>query len=185
MNTLPILINSQPDNPIFWYKDKVITHSEFIQDVSHVVERLSKHKYAINLCEDRYLFALGFTACMLQQQISLMPASRAEKEIEALEEAYTDTHRLDDVLLESILASKTNTNKSLSLEINTAQLVDIVFTSGSSGKPKANPLPARRHKEGERPEKIFPPLAGGIEGGGFSEKPANSRYMAIYFNSHK
>ena len=139
MNTLPILINSQPDTPIFWYKDELITHSEFIQDVSHVEESLSKHKYAINLCEDRYLFALGFAACMLQQQISLMPASRAEKEIEVLEEEYSDTHRLDDALLESILTSKMNTDKSLSLEINADQLVAIVFTSGSSGKPKANP----------------------------------------------
>jgi len=139
MKTLPILINSQPDTPIFWYKDEVITHSEFIQDVSLVVEKLNKHKYAINLCEDRYLFALGFAACMLQQQISLMPASRTEKEIEVLEEDYTDTHRLDDDLLESLLSSKSTNEVSLSLDINTDQIVAIVFTSGSSGKPKANP----------------------------------------------
>lgn len=139
MTTLPILINSEPDTPIFWYKDEVVMHNEFIQDVALIADSLNKHKYAINLCEDRYLFALGFAACMLQKQISLMPASRAEKEIETLEQDYTDTHRLDDTLLESLLASKTNTDKSLSLEINSNQLVAIIFTSGSSGKPKANP----------------------------------------------
>ena len=139
MTTLPILINSQPDTPIFWYKDEVITRNEFIKDVSLVVEKLNKHQYAINLCDDRYLFALGFAACMLQQQISLMPVSHAEKEIEALEQDYEDTHRLDDALLESLLTSESKTEKSLSLDININQLVAIIFTSGSSGKPKANP----------------------------------------------
>ena len=139
MTTLPILINSRPDTPIFWYENKVVTHSEFIQDVLHIEATLNKHHYAINLCEDRYLFALGFVACMPQHQISLMPATRAEKVIAALEQDYTDTQSLDDDLLKSLLASKSDAKNSLSLDIKADQLVAIVFTSGSSGKPKANP----------------------------------------------
>ncbi len=139
MHTLPILISSQPDTPVFWFRDEVITRKKFIRDAMQVAENLNHHEYAINLCEDRYLFALGFVACMLQKQISLMPASRAEKEIEALEQGYTDTHRLDDDLLETLLASSSTNETSFPLEINSNQLVAIVFTSGSSGKPKANP----------------------------------------------
>ena len=139
MTTLPILISSQPDTPIFCYKDEVITHQEFIQNVALIAKGLNKHKYAINLCEDRYLFALGFAACMLQQQISLMPASRAEKEIETLEQDYKDTHRLDNNLLESLLASQPINKATSLLEINSDQLAAILFTSGSSGKAKANP----------------------------------------------
>ena len=139
MHILPILINSQPDTPVFWFKDEVITRKKFIRDAMQVTKNLNKHEYAINLCEDRYLFALGFVACMLQKQISLMPASRTEKEIEALEQDYTDTHRLDDNLLETLLASSSTNETSFPLEINSNQLVAIVFTSGSSGKPKANP----------------------------------------------
>ncbi len=139
MNTLPVLFNSQPDKPIFWFNDEVISHKKFMHDVAHIAENSGQHEYAINLCEDRYLFALGFVACMLQKQICLMPASRAEKEIQALEEDYSNTHRLDDDLLKTLIAKKTKNKTVIPLEINSNQLVAIIFTSGSSGKPKANP----------------------------------------------
>jgi len=139
MTTLPLLINSQADKPIFWYEDKIITHKKFIADVALIAKTLAKHKHAINLCEDRYLFALSFAACILQQQISLMPANRAKKEIEDLEQDYNDSHRIDDSLIKSLLASKAIANSPPSLEIDVSQLAAIVFTSGSSGKPKANP----------------------------------------------
>lgn len=139
MTTLPILINSNPDTPIFYYKDEIITHEEFIKNVAVLARSMKKHKYAINLCEDRYLFALAFAACMMQQQISLMPASRAEKEIEALEQDYQDTHRIDDELIKTLLSSSAITKEVSLSKIDTKQLVAIVFTSGSSGKPKANP----------------------------------------------
>lgn len=139
MKTLPLLINSQPDTPIFWYEDKIITHKKFIEDVALIAKVLDKHKHAINLCENRYLFALSFAACLLQKQISLMPANRAKKEIDNLEQDYNDTHRLDDKLIKSLLTSKPIIDSSLSLEIDITQLAAIVFTSGSSGKPKANP----------------------------------------------
>jgi acyl-coenzyme A synthetase/AMP-(fatty) acid ligase len=138
MTTLPILNNLSPDTAIFWYKDEVITHEKFMSDVLLIAANLKKHSYAINLCEDRYLFALGFVACMQQKQICLMPASRAEKEIETLEEDYEDTHRIDDALIESLLACEPSNEISFPSEISSEQLVAIVFTSGSSGKPKAN-----------------------------------------------
>lgn len=135
---LPILINSNPDTPIFWFENNIITHDKFMHDVICVSAHLKKHEYAINLCEDRYLFALAFIACMQQKQICLMPASRAEKEIEALETDYKDTHRIDDELINSLLTYTVSEKTSFANEVNSKQIVAIVFTSGSSGKPKAN-----------------------------------------------
>ena len=137
MKTLPILF-SKPDTPIFWFKDNVISHEEFKSDVSYVAAHLKEHEYAINLCEDRYLFAVSFVACILQKQVCLMPASRAKKEIEVLEQDYPDTHKIDDALIENILKTKTNIDANFPSEINAAQLVAIVFTSGSTGKPTPN-----------------------------------------------
>lgn len=139
MKTLPLLFNSTPKTAIYWFKDEVITHEKFKRDVTHIAENLPKHKYAINLCEDRYLFVLGFVAGILQNQINLMPASRAEKEIETLEQEYTNSYCLDDRLIESLLSSKSTAKRSFPSEISSEQLVAIIFTSGSSGKPKANP----------------------------------------------
>ena len=138
MTLLPILNNSQASTPVFCLKDKVITHEKFKQDVSLVAENLAQHKYAINLCEDRYLFAVAFVASIIQKHICLMPAHRAEKEIEQIEKDYPDTQRVDDALLEKLLSGKAIKNNPFPQEINSEQLVAIVFTSGSSGKPKAN-----------------------------------------------
>ena len=137
MKTLPLLIESSPETPIFWYNDKVISHKQFQEDAACVATHLKEHEYAINLCEDRYLFALTFVACILQKQVCLMPASRAEKEIQTLEQDYPDTHQIDDVLIEKLLTKKTTTIQ-FPKEIYAAQLVAIIFTSGSTGKPTAN-----------------------------------------------
>ncbi len=139
MNTLPLLIDSPPDRPLFLFKDEVITFERFKREVTCVATNLRRHKYAINLCEDRYLFALGFVACILQKQISLMPASCAEKEVETLEQNYTDSCLLNDDLIETLLNTKTTDTIPFPSEISSEQLVAIIFTSGSSGKPKANP----------------------------------------------
>ena len=138
MNLLPILNNTLPDTPIFWFKNKLVTHEKFKRDVLLVAENLIQHKYAINLCEDRYLFAIAFVANMLLKNICLMPAHRAEKEIAGLEKKYSDTQRLDDQQLETFLNNTEKNKVVFPSEINSEQVVAIVFTSGSSGKPKAN-----------------------------------------------
>ena len=138
MKTLPILIESKPDTPIFWYKDNIISHEQFKSDAAHIAEQLKEHEHAINLCEDRYLFALTFVACIIQKQVCLMPASRATKEIQTLEEDYPDTHQINDALIEKLLTKKADVTIDFPKEINAAQLVAIVFTSGSTGKPSAN-----------------------------------------------
>ena len=138
MNLLPILNNSLSETPIFWFKNELVTHEKFKLDVLSVAENLTQHKYAINLCEDRYLFAVAFVASMIQKHVCLMPAHRAEKEIAELEKKYSDTQRLDDQQLEIFLNNTAKNKITFPLEINSEQLVAIVFTSGSSGKPKAN-----------------------------------------------
>ena len=139
MKSLPILNNLKANMPIFIYKGKEITIELFKQDVLLAAENLQQHKYAINLCEDRYLFAVAFVASMIQKHICLLPAHHAENEIKKIEEEYTDTQRLNDEALQRFLNGKASGHISFAEEINAEQTVAIVFTSGSSGKPKANP----------------------------------------------
>ncbi len=139
MNTLPILFNTAADKPIFFYDEEIITHKRFIHDVITVAAKLEQHQYAINLCADRYLFALGFVAGILQQQINLLPASQANLEINALEQDYPDSYRIDDNFIKKALNNKTTQDRIFPEAINAKQTVAILFTSGSSGKPKANP----------------------------------------------
>ena len=138
MKSLPILNNLKKDAPIFIYKGNAITPDIFKQDILLAAENLRQHHYAINLCEDRYLFAVAFVATIIQKHVCLLPAHHAENEIKKIEHEYTDTQRLDDKSIEEFLSKKVNTTLSFPAEINAEQSVAIVFTSGSSGKPKAN-----------------------------------------------
>lgn len=137
-NTLPILLPSHAETPIFWYQNEIISHEQFQNDVSRVAALLPLHPYLINLCEDRYLFALAFVAGIIQQQICLMPAHRAEKEIERLEKQYPESHRIDDAIIEKYLSEKNTEAVPFPQEIDAEQRVAIIFTSGSTGEPKAN-----------------------------------------------
>ena len=138
MKSLPLLNNLKADAPVFIYKDQSITPEAFKKDVLQVAENLKQHQYAINLCEDRYLFAVAFVASIIQKHICLLPAHTAENEIKKIEQEYKDTQRLNDESIKAFLNSRTASTLSFPAEINAEQTVAIVFTSGSSGKPKAN-----------------------------------------------
>ena len=144
MKSLPILNNLKATQPIFIYKDRVITPAEFKEDVLRVARNLTHHQYAINLCENRYLFAVGFVASVIQNHVCLLPAHTAENEIKNIELEYKDTQRLDDKSLSEFLNSdyscspRFTSSLNFPIEIAEDQLVAIVFTSGSSGKPKPN-----------------------------------------------
>lgn len=138
MSLLPIFNNTSPDRPIFWFNNKKVSQETLKNDALLVAQHLTSHKYIINLCEDRYLFAVTFVACIIKKHVCLMPAHRAEKEIEELEEEYSDTLRLTDQQIKTFINNKNTPSSDLPLQINSEQLVAIIFTSGSSGKPKAN-----------------------------------------------
>lgn len=138
MKSFPIIFNSKPDAAIFCFKDEVITNERFINDVIKVATNVTLPKYVINLCADRYLFAVTFVASILQKKICLLPASHAE--IEILEDDYEYTRRVDDEFIGVLLEDKKASLKKIAFPeyIDSDQLVAIVFTSGSTGKPKAN-----------------------------------------------
>jgi acyl-coenzyme A synthetase/AMP-(fatty) acid ligase len=138
MKSLPIINNLKANAPIFIYQDKAITPEQFKHDVLLAAENLKQHQYAINLCEDRYLFAVAFVASLMHKHICLLPAHHAENEIRKIEQEYQGTQRLDDEIIKEFLNSDVTGTLSFPGEINADQVVAIVFTSGSSGKPRAN-----------------------------------------------
>lgn len=138
MRKIPVL-NNKTEIPLFWFQDTLIDQQHFRQDVSRVASQLAEHQYAINLCEDRYLFAVGFVAAALSQQTCLMPASRADKDIEILEQEYPDCYQLNDKLINNLLSQPADQQQVIEFEVSADHVVAILFTSGSTGKPNANP----------------------------------------------
>lgn len=122
------------------YHNRLISRADFLQHVALLHAQLPEHRYAINLCENRYHFLVAFVACQQKQQINLLPSNRAGKEIERLGHIYQDSYPLGDELLEGICQQSGDEQHATDyIEIDTEQTVAIVFTSGSTGMPNANP----------------------------------------------
>ena len=50
----------------------------------------------VNLCTDRFCFALGFVACLLRGRVSLLLGDRSPARLAALEARYPGLHALTD-----------------------------------------------------------------------------------------
>lgn len=141
MNDFFPLLSDIPDSQVIaFYEGRLIHRNEFLAHVEQVRHILPKKKYCINLCDDRYLFLVVFSACVSLEQISLLPNSRAEKEILRLQETYKDNCLIEDDFIAEICQKNINTlsGKESNFKINSSQDVSIVFTSGSTGAPKEN-----------------------------------------------
>ena len=132
-----------PDVPVAFWNGEYIYPDKFQQHVLAVAESLPAGKYAVNLCEDRYHFLVGFAACLLRSQTSLLPPSRAAKEVERILCDYADAYCIVDsgadrtypgqfaVDLTSISRSATH-----AYAMDHDAVAAIVFTSGSTGVPQ-------------------------------------------------
>lgn len=103
-------------------------------------EQLPAKKFAINLCQDRYLFIIAYLAVCIRQQISLLPSNQASETLNDLTKRYADSYILSDkqadadFLLSYDLLKKSPRPFPL---IHIDQPLSISFTSGSTGHPKA------------------------------------------------
>jgi acyl-coenzyme A synthetase/AMP-(fatty) acid ligase len=132
MNGLPLLAGHRPPAPFAWHRGATVTTGAFEAAARALAARLPRRRYAVNLCEDRYAFMLGFAACLLARQTTLLPPSRAP---EAVNESCDgrDAYRLaDEEVLAGVIARPRVDEPIL---IEASHVAAIVFTSGSTGRP--------------------------------------------------
>ncbi len=121
-------------------RDIVINRADLLAHATALSEKLPAKNYAINLCQDRYLFIVGYLAVCLRQQISLLPSNQSPKTLVDLTASYPDSYTLSD---DKLNADCYITHDLLEKSTQPCPLIDInrplsiSFTSGSTGKPKA------------------------------------------------
>lgn len=155
--TLPLLIQSA-EQVVAWRAGRAITAATFLRDVKALAARLPEHAYAINLCDDRYLFLLSFAAVIVKGQSNLLPPNHASQTISDVVAMYPDSYCLSESVLPTLTISslsqvnvaalsETPANTAMASDIKSAyevpqipatQLAAVAFTSGSTGKPSAN-----------------------------------------------
>ena len=114
-----------------WHRGAAVSVAAFEAAARALAARLPRKPYAVNLCEDRYAFTLGFAACLLARQTTLLPPSRAP---EAVNDscAGRDTYRLTD---DEVLAPASAQGRGGPIVVDAGHVAAIVFTSGSTGRP--------------------------------------------------
>ncbi|HVK54405.1 MAG TPA: AMP-binding protein [Burkholderiales bacterium] len=139
----PVIRHSDADAVFAYCKGHPVTAGQFLHDVSQLAALLPDSQYILNLCSDRYRFAVGFCAALLRQQISLLPPNHTPELIGQLENRYPDLYCLTDASVNHPTLKTVFYPQSLGVGrrsfpapvISAAQTAALVFTSGSTGQP--------------------------------------------------
>jgi len=160
---LPLLGARALDLTLAWRAGQPISGGQFIAEAQALAEALPARGRPVNLCQDRYLFALGLAAALLRGQTSLMPPNALAdtlRQIPAgdsppyalLDDATLDIGGLQRVVVERPRGvAPASANPLIAAELEAVCLL----TSGSTGPPQPHakrwgPLVANIEAEAER-----------------------------------
>ncbi len=148
MVTLPLIRGFKPGGVFAWRDGRTIGVEEFLCDVVRLAARLPGRRHVLNLCADRYRFAVGFAAALSRRQVSLLPPNETPDTIARLVSQYPELYCLCDRTagpagLETVSVPEPATGApeiSVVPALPEAHVAAILFTSGSTGQP----LPHRK-----------------------------------------
>lgn len=148
MKTLPLLPLGRAGAVVAHHAGRAVSREELLWQVSQLAQRLPQVERAINVCADRYWFAVSLLACIQRGIVSLLPNSAAPEHLAAV---CADT----DGLLAIGDAANSNLPQVPYLRVGQDawiagasaepatplipedRLVARVFTSGSTGVPQS------------------------------------------------
>jgi acyl-coenzyme A synthetase/AMP-(fatty) acid ligase len=144
---LPLVGHRDLDRPVAWRSGVAVRASGFIADAQRLAAQLPPTPFVVNLCEDRYRFAVAFAAVLLAGKTNLFPASRHDQALARIVAAYPDCGAISDspvpalgvptVEYPELPPAHSSRNPTIAAEHPAA----IVFTSGSTGAPRPNLKP--------------------------------------------
>lgn len=171
MTQATLLLQRPEDTPLAWLNKSLnglavpaeglaISNRQFLTHVRNLAERLPDGDYAINLCDNRYLFMVAALAVVLAEQTNLLPSNKNKATQENLYKRYQNAYALHDGEAElpddAQSLDLSAMDWSLSEFVGDMPRVDldllaiISFTSGSTGESKPNLKTWRTLQESSR-----------------------------------
>jgi acyl-coenzyme A synthetase/AMP-(fatty) acid ligase len=147
LNSLP-LIAGFAEGAVFARRGRVaIGAAAFLADCARLAALLPERSQVLNLCADRYRFAVGFAAALLRGQVSLLPPNHTPDLVAQLSHQYPQLYCLTDTVDEAVRLETVMYPSDAAApaappavpSIPADRLTAIVFTSGSTGTPVPNP----------------------------------------------
>jgi acyl-coenzyme A synthetase/AMP-(fatty) acid ligase len=136
--TLPLIAGFEPAAPLLWRRAMKVTAGAFLGQVLALADALPAQPCLVNLCEQRANFLVAWCAAAVRGQTNLLPASRAPQVIADAQASYGDHHVVDDEVVARALAHGIPAAVPVMPQIAADHIVQIAFTSGSTGTPTAH-----------------------------------------------
>ena len=158
MRATPLLQRPE-DAPFAWLSESLnglevsaggltVSNRQFLAHVDFLMQRLPQADYALNLCDNRYLFAVASCAVILARQTNLLPPNKALQTQKNLLTKYAQSYALHDGKAELPSQAQALDLSSMDWSLSSFQgntptvaldhLAIISFTSGSTGESKPN-----------------------------------------------
>jgi len=143
MPTLPLITHTSLDAVVAWRNGSAISVATFLADAEYVASLLPPGRHVLNICRDRYHFAVGLAAAIISNKVSLLPPTHTPEMVQQLQTFSADVFCLHDhdtctIALPQVrypAMPEQHTATTAMPRIDIEQLIAIVFTSGSSGVP--------------------------------------------------
>ncbi len=140
---VPLLAPRPAAEAFAWSGGARVSVRDFLADVAALAARLPGHAQVVNLCVDRYHFAVAFAAALVRGQVSLLPPSRAPEFLLRLADQYPDLYCLADETVDWCPLEAMRYPERLDPlpgepavpVLPAAQVAAIAFTSGTTGAP--------------------------------------------------
>ncbi len=146
MTTFPLIGHARREAIIAYRQSQPITVAQFLAEVSALADAIPRHAHVINLCMDRYRFAVALGAALSRQQTSLLLPNETPGLVQQIVARYPDLYCLTDTAFRhpSVLTvaypEKLPEARGPSAvpAFPAAQVGALAFTSGTTGLPVPN-----------------------------------------------
>ena len=148
MTTLPLIAHRRLDAIIAWCGSAPVSVRQFLGEVEHVAGQLPPGQHVLNLCSDRYRFAVALAACIVSGRISLLPSTHTPEMVRQMQRIAPDVFCIvDQCVIDKDRGGVDLRNfrypesmpppaaRRAVPNIDCAQIIAQVFTSGSTGMP--------------------------------------------------
>jgi len=144
MKSFPLVRHGSLDDIFAWLPDGSVKVRNFLADAEALAAQLPSDRYLLNVCQDRYRFAVGFAAGLLTGKTSLQPASQSAETLRRIQHDFPDVVCLCDSEFDGlnlprfdfpVLAAANPEGVTKIPEFSADHIAACLFTSGSTGTP--------------------------------------------------